>query len=140
VELRLIGGGRYRLDGVSFTDVAWSAESEVEELAKLDVGLLPVPDSPWNRRKFFMKLIQYMSVGAVPVCTPIGDNPLVVEHGVNGLLASERREWSDGLRRLVEDREWRGRLSEQAIRTAQRGYTVQARAVDILEAFQAALG
>lgn len=43
IEFRFIGGGTYDLPWVRFTDVPWTAETEVDELSRLDVGLLPAP-------------------------------------------------------------------------------------------------
>jgi|SRR5579875_2946296 len=139
VAIRLIGGTRYDLPGVAFIDVPWAPETEVRELQQLDVGLLPVPVTPWNKRKFFMKLVQYMAVGAVSVCTPIGANPEVIDHGANGILAASELEWRAALERLGTDAAWRAQLSVAAARTAHEHYTVQARAAEIVDAFDAAL-
>jgi glycosyltransferase involved in cell wall biosynthesis len=139
VELRFIGGQRYDLPGVGFTSVAWTAETEVEELSRLDIGLLPVLETPWTKRKFFMKLIQYMSLGIPPVCTPLGANTEVVDHGVNGVFARSPTEWDRELARLISDADLRQAMGERAAQTAHSRYTVQARAEDIVEAFTSAL-
>jgi glycosyltransferase involved in cell wall biosynthesis len=139
VELVMIGGGDYRLPGVRMTVVPWRAATEVQELRRLDVGLLPVPVTEWNKRKFFMKLIQYMSLAIPPVCTPIGATPQVVTNGENGLLADGEGAWTAALTRLVDDGVLRASMGEAAARTAHAGYTVQARAADIVEAFTSAV-
>ena len=137
VELMMIGGGEFRLPGVPMTIVPWQAATEVQQLRRLDVGLLPVPVTEWNKRKFFMKLIQYMSLGIPPVCTPIGANPDVVIDGENGLLADGDAAWEAAIARLVEDDGLRAALGAAAARTAHAGYTIQARADEIVEAFAA---
>jgi len=140
VELVMIGGGDFRLPSVPLHVVPWQASTEVDDLRRLDIGLLPVPVTEWNKRKFFMKLIQYMSLGIPPVCTPIGANPNVVLHGENGLLADDEADWDAALTRLVEDPDARAAMGDAAARTAHASYTVQARAEDIIEAFTSAIG
>lgn len=139
VEIVAIGGGDFRLPEVAMSIVPWQAATEVQELRGLDVGLLPVPVTEWNKRKFFMKLIQYMSLGIPPVCTPIGANTDVVVHGENGLLADSSAEWEAAVSRLIEDADLRATMGRAAAHTAHAAYTAQARADDIIEAFTAAV-
>ncbi len=81
VELRFIGGLDFGLPDVPHTSVPWHAESEVEDLRRFDVGLVPLPLNEWNKRKFYVKLIQYMALGIPAVASPLGANPYVIEHG-----------------------------------------------------------
>lgn len=138
VEIRLIGGGRYDLPGVRFTPVPWTPESEIDELRRLDVGLLPVPTNEWTKRKFFMKLIQYMALGIPPVATPLGANPEVVNHGVNGFLAGSLAEWDAALDELIADEQRRTEMGRSATKTAHAHYTIQACSEAIVEAFRSA--
>ncbi len=140
IELRFIGGRDYDLGEVTYTDVPWSSETEVHELSRLDVGLLPVPENDWTRRKFFMKLIQYMGLGIPPVCTPIGANTEVVQEGVNGLFATGDRQWETAVLSLVTNPELRAELGARAADTAHSRYTIQARGDEIVDAFRSALG
>ncbi len=65
--------------------------------------MIPVPVNEWNKRKFFMKTAQYMALGIPPVCTPMGSNPEVIEHGRTGFLAGTDAEWVEHLSLLVRD-------------------------------------
>jgi glycosyltransferase involved in cell wall biosynthesis len=87
VRVEVIGATDPPLPSVRVTVRPWRADTEVRDLRELDVGLLPVPLSEWNRRKFYMKLVQYMALGIPAVCTPLGSNPDVVEQGKTGFLA-----------------------------------------------------
>src|SRR5207302_229150 len=46
----------------------WRKDTEVSQLAQLDVGIMPLPDGPFERGKCGYKLIQYMASG-LPVIT-----------------------------------------------------------------------
>ena len=137
-EVSVIGAAEAPLEGIDVRAVPWSAASEVEEISRFDIGLLPVPRTPWNERKFFLKLVQYMALGVPAVATPIGATPEVVEDGVTGLLADSDAGWRAAIERLAGDEGLRRSIGERAAAVAAERYTVQANAERILAAFEAA--
>ncbi len=80
-RLCFIGAQDLELPGVRFAAQPWRAESEVDDLRRLDVGLLPLPLTPWTPHKFYLKLVQYMALGIPPVATPLGANTTVIAEG-----------------------------------------------------------
>jgi len=138
-RLHLIGARESDLFEGDCTRQPWRAETEVEDLSQLDIGLVPVPDTPWNRRKFYMKVVQYMALGIVPVATPLGCNPEVIDHGCNGFLASSPEDWSRCLEMLVTNPQLRTKMAGEAERTAHARYTLEANAAKVVAAFRSAL-
>lgn len=102
-RLLLIGSGPVDLPGVDVECVPWSEASEVELIRRCDVGVMPLPDSPWENGKCGLKLIQYMACGLPVVASPVGVNLSLVDHGVDGFLASDDVGWRHALRRLKSD-------------------------------------
>lgn len=139
VRLRFIGADRYDLPEIAHEAVRWRAETEVEDLRRLDIGLLPLPLTPWTPHKFYLKLIQYMALGIPAVATPLGSNPLVIDDGRSGFLARDEREWTTVLERLAEDSDLRERVGRCGAQEAHRRYTLQANAERIVAAFRSAL-
>jgi glycosyltransferase involved in cell wall biosynthesis len=90
--------------------VPWTAESEIAELAKFDIGLMPVPDGLWAKGKVGLKAIQYSGLGIVPVASSVGSGPEVVRHHETGLLVGNTsKEWYDALAWLLTNRHlWPG--------------------------------
>ncbi len=138
-KLHLIGGTEFDLPGVQYTAQNWRAETEVEDLRKIHVGLVPLPVNEWNKRKFYMKSAQYMTLGIPPICTPLGSNPEVVTHGATGFLADSPAEWVEYMELLVRDTELRLKLSHAAAKEAQAKYSLVGNAAKIIEAFRAAV-
>jgi glycosyltransferase involved in cell wall biosynthesis len=124
----VIGLDEYRLEGVDVECRQWRADTEVEDLWSMDVGIMPLFDDPWARGKCAMKAIQYMGVGLPAVVSPVGANRDVVEHGVNGLHASSEREWIDALERLVLDRGLRERMGAEGRRRIEGKYSAEIQA------------
>jgi glycosyltransferase involved in cell wall biosynthesis len=135
----LIGGTEFDLPGVTYAAQRWSAATEVEDLRKIQVGMVPLPVNEWNKRKFYMKTAQYMALGVPTVATPLGSNPEVVQHGVTGFLADSEEEWVEYLSLLIRDHELRLRMSHAAAREAKEKYSLEGNTQKIIEAFQAAL-
>lgn len=55
-------------------------------LAKMDLGLAPLVDHPFNQAKSAFKAKQYLSVGLPVLASDIGENSRFVQHGRNGFL------------------------------------------------------
>lgn len=138
-DIHFIGGTDFDLEGVAYTSEKWNESTEVEDLRRMQIGLVPLPDNPWNRYKFIMKTAQYMALGIVPVATPMASNPEVIRHGENGFLADTEEDWIRYLTLLVEDHELRNRLSRKAAEDAMANYSLKANAAKVIEAFRAAV-
>ena len=91
----------------------------------MDIGIMPLTDTPWARGKCGYKLIQYMACGIPVIASPVGVNAELVEHGVNGFLASSDAEWAETLQTLLHDPDLRARMGEAGRRKVEREYSLQ---------------
>jgi glycosyltransferase involved in cell wall biosynthesis len=96
--------------GLGTAVVPWSEETEAGELSRIDVGIMPLPDGPFERGKSGYKLVQYMAAGKPSLASPVGANADIIEHGRTGFLASTPQEWRDRLVELLQNRELRARM------------------------------
>jgi glycosyltransferase involved in cell wall biosynthesis len=139
-RVRIVGagaaGGAQERSGFEF--VNWSEASEVTEIQRMDIGIMPLPDDRWARGKSGYKLIQYMGCGLPVIASPVGVNSEIVQEGVNGLLASSITEWRAALGSLLGDREARHRMGHEGRRRAVAEYSLQAHAPRVVEIIQAA--
>lgn len=106
----LVGSGPIVLKDVPVEVIAWGEKTEVDEIRRFDVGIMPLPDEPWARGKCGFKLIQYMACGLPVVASPVGVNSEIVENGVNGYLASTTDEWIRALKAMMADAELRRQM------------------------------
>jgi len=121
----LVGAGPVELDNVPVEIRPWTEESEVNSILDFDVGIMPLPDEPWERGKCGYKLIQYMACGKAVVASPVGVNRNIIEHGVNGFLADDMDDWVNALRELRENVSMRTTMGYAGRRKVEEEYCVQ---------------
>jgi len=102
-RLTVIGDSHVLLQGVPVDSVTWNEATEIDELARCDVGIMPLTDNPWERGKCGLKLVKYMGCSLPVVASPVGINRSIVEEGVNGFLAENSRQWVEALSRFRQD-------------------------------------
>ncbi|MBW2507511.1 MAG: glycosyltransferase [Deltaproteobacteria bacterium] len=126
--------------GLSVETIPWSPEAEVAGLSLGHVGLMPLADTPFNRGKCGFKLIQYMARGIPAIASPVGTNPQIIEHGVNGMLAATPSEMEEALMAMARDPGFAASLAAEARRTVVERYSVQAVLPRYLEIFEGLVG
>jgi glycosyltransferase involved in cell wall biosynthesis len=129
VELKVISDSTDDLDfsklgKIPSRFVRWTAESEVAETAEFDVGLMPLPDDNMTQGKCGCKALQYMSLGTPAVCSPVGVNCDIIQHGKNGFLPKTPEEWRTVLQCLVDDPALRGVIGRAGRQTAESRYSL----------------
>ena len=120
-----IGAERFELPGVPCEHRPWSEATEVAEIQKFDVGVMPLSDGPWERGKCGHKLIQYMGCSRPVVASPVGVNSTIVDQGKTGFLASSTVEWVKALRILKDDRALRLEMGRNGRSKVESKYSLQ---------------
>lgn len=124
-RLVLVGSGQVELDAVPAEIRRWSEKTEVANIQGFDVGIMPLPDDPWERGKCGYKLIQYMACSKPVVASPVGVNKQIVEDGVNGFLASTIDDWVRALSVLRDNPDLRKSMGKAGRRKVEAAYSVQ---------------
>jgi glycosyltransferase involved in cell wall biosynthesis len=132
----LIGAGEQVLAGLPAERVGWREESEASDIARLDIGVMPIPDEPFERGKCGYKLIQYMAQARPVVASPVGVNVKLVKESGAGFLANTKQEWWDGLLKLVTDAELRRKMGNAGRREVEKNYCVEVIAPELLDLFR----
>jgi glycosyltransferase involved in cell wall biosynthesis len=125
IEIRVLSDRKPSLPGVDFSWRPWSAESEVDEMAAFDIGIMPMPDDEWARGKCSLKALLYMAMGIPAVCSPVGANREIISHGENGMLAACRDEWIRSISALADDPALRIRLGRAGRRTVEQEFSAR---------------
>lgn len=123
LEVRLIGAGTPRLT-FPYEAVTWREETEVSLLHDADIGIMPLPDQPFERGKCGYKLLQYMACALPTVASPVGVNAQIVAEGESGFLARDDEEWREHLSRLSADAALRERLGARGRAIVEESYAL----------------
>ena len=133
VDLKLVTIGAPQLDSPSGLDIEqhdWSEETESGLLASIDIGIMPLPDEPFERGKCGYKLIQYMASGCAVVASPVGVNCQIVTSDV-GFLANTDDEWMHAIVTLASDPAKRGAMGQNGRRKIVEHYSLSSNVTKI---------
>ena len=112
---------------------AWSSEGEQSDLRSFDIGIMPLADDLWSKGKCGFKILQYYGVGVPAICTPVGVNQDLVEHGVNGFWARNEHEWISHLFTLMQEETLRKEMGLRGRKAVETNYSVEVNAPRILQ-------
>lgn len=113
----------------------WNKSTEIEDLAQIHIGVMPLTQSDWAAGKCGFKALQYMSLGAVAVVSPVGVNSKIIQHEKNGFIVSNADEWKKTLIRLIENRIERKHIGANAQKSIVEEWSVQKWTASYFELF-----
>jgi glycosyltransferase involved in cell wall biosynthesis len=138
-RLRVIGTPAYECAPVDVEAMPWRAETELEDLSEIDIGMMPLPDDRWSKGKCGLKALQFMALGIPPICSPVGVNTDIIQDDQNGFIAGTEDEWVEKLRRLLRSAELRRRLGDAGRATVEQNYSAITQTPRVYEIFKSVL-
>jgi glycosyltransferase involved in cell wall biosynthesis len=124
VRLVVVGGKAPAISGVEIMEHPWTLDQEVPLIQQFDVGVMPLPDTPWARGKCAYKLIQCMACGIPVIASRVGANVDAVPPGC-GLLADGSAQWLAAFRQLAADAAQLARMGAAARRWVEERYSLR---------------
>lgn len=121
------------IPGVNVRFVPWSIESQEMEIARFDIGVMPLPANKWTEGKCGYKVLQYMASAVPPVCSDVGGNRDIVEHGKDGFLTSSGDEFLGYLATLINNREMRREIGTLGRRKIEQRFSLEVVASQLAE-------
>jgi glycosyltransferase involved in cell wall biosynthesis len=114
-----------KIDGVDIFFKSWSYDDEIEDIRKLDIGIMPLTDDEWAKGKCGLKVLQFMACGVPVVASPVGVNNEIIKDGVSGFLAATDKEWLEKLSLLARNEELRRTLGQKGRKTVEDYYSLK---------------
>lgn len=127
IFFHIIGAPDNKLFNEQVRFISWSEESEVEEILKFDLGLMPLVDSNWEKGKCAYKLIQYMACGIPGMASDVGVNRELI-HTENGYLLTSTADFEAAILRVHQQFGELERKGAIARKTVENTYTLQVQA------------
>lgn len=135
VRCLAVGARPDQVEHTPFEPVRWTEDTEAQILMDLDIGIMPLPDAPWERGKCGYKIIQYMACRVPVIASAVGANCDIVRDGVTGYLVRSDAEWQMRFEELIQDAGKRERMGHEGRVLVEREYclsTVAPRIVSLL--------
>lgn len=126
IRLLVIANKEYQMKGVPTEFRYWSAETEVQDLHQINIGLYPIPANEWSLGKSSLKALTYMAIAIPFVTTAYGTNFRIMENGVQGYLAATPDEWVNCLVKLIDDPALREKMGQEGRKRVLEKYSVKA--------------
>ncbi len=116
--------------------IPWRKETEILDLLKIHIGVMPIPDSPWAQGKCGFKLLQFMALKIPVVASPVGVNSQIIDSGEQGFLCIDHDTWHDRLERLLDDPSLRKSMGNKGRTRVQNDYAVSSNRDNFLSLFK----
>jgi glycosyltransferase involved in cell wall biosynthesis len=113
----------------------WNKASEMSDLLKMNIGVMPLTDDVWAKGKCGFKALQYMALGIPALVSPVGVNTEIVNHGLNGYICYTTDDWKNYLKELLVDVERRTQMGRAARQKVENQYSIQANCRNFLDLF-----
>jgi glycosyltransferase involved in cell wall biosynthesis len=135
----VIGTPAYECSPIDVDAMPWRADTELEDLSAIDIGVMPLPDDKWSKGKCGLKALQFMALGIPTVCSPVGVNTDIIQDDENGFIAGTEDEWVDKLSRLLRSAELRRRLGHAGRATVEQKYSAITQTPRVYEIFKSVI-
>lgn len=105
--------------------IPWTEATEVSEILNMDVGIMPLQDSEWERGKCAYKLIQYAACGIPGVASDVGMNKEVCIENETGFIANNEDEWIEKILSLKNNHKQRKEMGNRARKLVEEKFSIQ---------------
>ena len=116
--------------------VPWDKDREIEDLMRIDIGVMPLSDDAWAKGKCGFKALQYMAMGVPALVSPVGVNMEIVDHEVNGYLCHSEQDWYNKIEQLITDVALRKSFRKKAREKVVLNYAVLSNSDNFLALFE----
>jgi glycosyltransferase involved in cell wall biosynthesis len=120
----------------SFRYIPWREETEIEDLLRCNIGIMPLADDEYAKGKCGFKIIQFLSLGIPVAAAPVGVNAKIIVEKECGYLCRNTAEWSYALEQLLLGAERRTEMGRMGRERMEERYSRKSNAGNFLSLFE----
>ncbi|MEW5803098.1 MAG: glycosyltransferase family 4 protein [bacterium] len=124
IQVTIVCDAAITIPDVEVKYVPWDIETQDQEIALFDIGVMPLPDNKWAEGKCGYKALQYMAASVPPVCSDVGCNRDIIEHGREGFIVSSIDDFYQALDTLISDKVLRKDMGINARRKVEKYFSI----------------
>lgn len=138
IEIHLIGaneGMKDHFKNLNVKIIPWSEASEATLISNFDIGIMPLPDGPWERGKCGYKLIQYMASSVPVMGSAVGVNTEIINQCRSGILVEGQsvQNWQEALVQMISNPELRENFGKNGRLGVEKTYSLSAQAPRLIK-------
>lgn len=118
-----------------FIFLPWNDQTEIQDLNRIDIGVMPLEVDEWAKGKCGFKALQFMSLEKAVLVTPVGVNAEIVAHGISGYHCETLADWEMYLRDLLLNESIRRDMGVQGRKTVVEQFSVASNTANFLSLF-----
>lgn len=124
IQVRIISNRSIEISSVDVAHIPWTLESQDREVALFDIGVMPLPNNKHTEGKCGYKALQYMAAAVPPVCSDVGSNRDIVEHGIDGFVVPTFDMFYESIKMLIVSANLRKEIGSNARKKAEDHFSV----------------
>ena len=113
-------------------NISWDVNKELENILKIDIGLMPLLGRHKEKGKCGFKLIQDMGLGLVSIASDVGVNSLIINDNKDGFLVTDNN-WKKKIEEVISLKHNFPKIGENARIKIQSQYSFKSNIIDYLE-------
>ncbi len=125
IQVNIICNDTIKIPGVEINFIPWELETQGTEIARFDVGIMPLPSNKWTEGKCAYKALQYMAAAVPPVVSDVGISRDIVGHGREGFVVSSADGFFDAIETFINNKDQRREMGENARKKAETYFSVE---------------
>jgi glycosyltransferase involved in cell wall biosynthesis len=91
----------------------------------LDIGLIPCANNFFNDGRSNVKYVEWSAIKAATVASPAASYSSIIQHGITGFLTYRPKQWYEYLKLLIEDKDLRIKVSQNAFNFVHEHYSIK---------------
>jgi glycosyltransferase involved in cell wall biosynthesis len=119
----------------SLVFIPWNEAAEIQDLSRINIGLMPLENDAWSEGKCGFKIIQYLSLGIPAIASPVGVNQSIIDDNQNGYLCNSAAEWKSRIIKLMQEKNLRKAMGEAGRKKMLNQFSTQSNAENFLSLF-----
>jgi glycosyltransferase involved in cell wall biosynthesis len=117
----------------------WIKNKMPEYMVQADIMVTPLSVNTYTKGKSFIKYLENSSYAKPGCYQKIRQYSEIIEDGINGFLCETAEEWHRAIKKLIEDKDLRKSMGENAYNKVKDKYTIQNHVVDYSNFFKSVL-
>ena len=118
--------------------IPWKKASEIADLMRFDVGVMPLYNTEWEKGKCGFKLLQYMALEIPSIASDVGVNREIIHNPELGFLITDNdpAEWKNAFIQLLSDKGLRKDIGIKSRKRVIDAYSVRANKEKVVGLFR----